>query len=155
MTPQRGLLSAAVRGVVGGLLGTTVMTLYRIPVFRALPPTAEFWAEYVGPGDAEQYWTQGLALHVLYGGAAGGVFGLLFSRLEFETEGERRLGGIGCGLGYGVALSAFGTRVVFPVLLDEELDPEERLVFHVGHVLYGLTLGTWLPAGERLGDVYE
>jgi hypothetical protein len=30
------------------------------------------------------------------------------------------------------------------------LDADERLVFHVGHLVYGLTLGTWL--GSRTSD---
>jgi len=53
---QRGLTSGSglrvvrglIRGVVGGLIATVLMTLYRFPVFRALPPTADFWAKYVG-----------------------------------------------------------------------------------------------------------
>ena len=146
---------AVVRGVVGGFIATTVMTLYRIPVFRALPPTAEFWAKFVGSGEAEQYPIEGLLLHFGYGGAAGGLFGLAFGRLSFETDVEKVRSGIFAGLGFGLLLSVFGTRVVFDRLLDEDLETDEALVFHVGHAIYGLTLGTWLSSREAVGEVYE
>jgi len=29
------------------------------------------------------------------------------------------------------------------------------VIFHVGHVIYGLTLGTWIGFRERKGEVYE
>lgn len=160
---QRGLTSGSglrvlrglVRGVVGGLIATVLMTLYRFPVFRALPPTADFWAKYVGGDDAEAHLTVGLVLHFLYGGIAGGLFGVGISLLEFRSERERNLGVIGLALAYGLALSAFGTRFVFRYLLDEEIEADEAVIFHVGHVIYGLTLGTWVSFRARKGEVYE
>ncbi|MWV65446.1 hypothetical protein GRS48_11550 [Halorubrum sp. JWXQ-INN 858] len=151
----RRALRGLYRGVVGGLIATAMMTLYRFPVFRALPPTADFWAKYVGGGDPEAYPGIGLILHVVYGGAAGGLFGVGISLVDFRSERQRDLGAIGLSLAYGLALSVFGTRVVFQHLLDEELEPAEALVFHVGHAIYGLTLGTWMTSRERSGDVYE
>lgn len=148
------VVQAAVRGLLGGLIATAVMTVYRFPLFRALPPTSEFWATYVG-GEPEQYPLAGLVLHFLYGGVAGGVFGLVFGQFRFRSERDRRLASIVLSLGYGLVLSVFGTRVVFRHLLDEELEPDELAVFHVGHVIYGLTLGTWLSSRERAGEVYE
>jgi len=62
---------------------------------------------------------------------------------------------IGLSLVYSLALSAFGTRVLFRYLLDEELESDETVIFHVGHVIYGLTLGTWIGFRERKGEVYE
>lgn len=144
-----------IQGIVGGLVATVLMTLYRFPLFRALPPTAEFWAMYIAGGEPEEYPGAGLVLHFLYGSAAGGLFGIGFSLLDFRSERSRRLGAIGLTFGYGLLLSVFGTRVVFRRLLDEELEPDEAAVFHVGHVIYGLTLGTWLSSRERSGDVYE
>lgn len=131
------------------------MTLYRFPVFRALPPTADFWAKYVGGGDPETYLGTGLVLHVMYGGVAGGLFGVVTNRLGIGGEESHGLGGIGLSLAYGLALSAFGTRFVFRYLLDEDLEPNEAVIFHVGHVIYGLTLGTWLSFDERIGEAYE
>ncbi|MDZ5810905.1 hypothetical protein U4E84_06055 [Halorubrum sp. AD140] len=150
-----GVLRGLLRGVVGGLLATALMTLYRFPVFRALPPTADFWAKYVGGGDAEAHPATGLLLHFLYGATAGGLFGVGISLVDFRSERERRLGVIGLSTAYGLALSAFGTRFLFPFLLDEELEPDEAVIFHVGHVVYGLTLGTWIGFRDRKGEVYE
>ncbi|SFL34694.1 hypothetical protein SAMN04487950_3476 [Halogranum rubrum] len=149
------LIRACLRGCTGGLIATLVMTLYRMPIFRALPPTAEFWAQYLGGGEAEQYPLEGFALHLLYGTAAGAVFGPVFTVCNARTTVNRDAVGVAVGLVYGLALSAFGTRVVFRHVLNQELEPEHVLVFHVGHAIYGLTLGTWLSSRERLGDVYE
>ena len=143
------------RGVVGGIIATAIMTLYRFPVFRALPPTAEFWASVVSGGKPEQYPVIAFFLHFVYGAGAGGVFGYLFSKLRFRSERERRLGATVLALCYGVALSVFGTRVIFRHILDERLEPDEAIIFHVGHVIYGLTLGTWMSSREQVGDVYE
>lgn len=148
-------LGAVVRGCVGGLVATAVMTAYRIPIFRALPPTAEFWARYVGGGDAEQYFLEGLLLHFSYGTAAGGAFGALLSFVHPRSRLDRELTTLVAGLVYGLLLSAFGSRVVFRYVLRRDLEPEEALVFHVGHVVYGLTLGTWIGSRERYGEVYE
>jgi len=150
-----GVLHAAARGVLGGLVATVLMTLYRFPLFRALPPTAEFWAMYVAGGEPEQYPAKGLLLHLLYGGVGGGIFGLGFSLVDVRTERNRRFSAVALSVAYSIALSVFGTRVIFRRLLDEELEADERLVFHVGHVIYGLTLGTWLSSRERSGEVYE
>lgn len=142
-------------GVKGGLIATAVMSVYRLPVFRALPPTAAFWAQYVGGGDAAQYPGLGLVLHFLYGGVAGGVFGLVFDRINFPSATDLRRGGLVAGVAYGLLLSAIGDWLVFRRLLDEELDADEALVFHVGHVVYGLTLGTWMGTREAFGEIYD
>lgn len=152
---EQSIFRGLVRGVIGGLIATVLMTLYRFPLFRGLPPTAEFWAMFVRGGDPEQYPVAGLVLHFLYGGAAGGLFGLGFSMIDFRTERDRRLGAIALSLVYGVVLSVFGMRILLRRLLGEELDPDEGTVFHVGHVIYGLTLGTWLSSREQSGEVYE
>ena len=153
--PRWNLFRAMVRGVGGGLIATVLMTLYRFPLFRALPPTAEFWATFVRGGEPEQYPIAGLLLHFLYGGVGGGVFGVGFSKINFKSERHRRLGAIGLSMVYGLALSVFGTQVIFKRLLGKELEPDEGAVFHVAHVIYGLTLGTWMSSRERLGEVYE
>lgn len=156
LVPSRAtVVRAVLRGVKGGLIATFVMTLYRLPIFRSLPPTAEFWAEYVTGDEAESHLPVGLVLHALYGGVGGGAFGLVFDHLAFDTEAARGRRGLAYGLGYGLFLSLVGTRVVFGRLLDEDLDADETLVFHAGHVIYGLTLGTWLGTQEGFGDVYE
>ncbi|MBX0286380.1 hypothetical protein [Haloarcula salinisoli] len=149
------LLRSLARGSVGGLVATVVMTVYRIPVFKALPPTAEFWARFVGGGDVEEYFVPGLLLHLLYGVIGGAVYGILASFTDVDDPVAReRLSVLG-GLAYGLGLSAFGSRVVFVRLLGRELQSEDALVFHVGHAIYGVTLGTFVATSESAGDVYR
>jgi hypothetical protein len=143
------------RGLSGGLIATFVMTIYRLPIFRALPPTAEFWATYVGDGDADRHLAVGLVLHFLYGGVAGALFGPAFAYLRPRTGLADERVGLLAGIAYGLALSVFGIRVVFERLFGESLEPDEALVFHVGHLIYGLTLGTWISTREAFGEVYE
>ena len=124
------------------------MTLSRLPLFRTLPPSAELWARYVVGGEPEQYSVEGFVLHLLHGGVGGGLFGLGFSLVDGRTERRRRFSVVALGVVYSLTLSVFGSRVVFRRLLGTELAADERLVFHVGHVIYGLTLGAWMSARE-------
>ena len=87
--------------------------------------------------------------------AAGAAFGPAFAALDARTSVGRDELGVAAGLTYGLALSAFGSRVLLRRLLGRGLEPEHALVFHVGHAIYGLTLVTWLASRERLGEVYE
>lgn len=147
----RGLVDGAADGAVGGLLATVAMTVYRLPVARSLPPTAAFWARYVGDAPAEEYSGVGLALHLAYGAGAGAVFGALFraAGLGELSEHRREAAGVAFGTLYGLALSAFGSRVVLGRLLEMDPAPDEALVFHVGHVVYALALGTWVGSRTR------
>jgi hypothetical protein len=152
---RRRVVGEILRGCVGGCIATVVMTVYRLPIFNGLPPTAEFWARYVGGGDADQYFVQGLVLHFLYGTVAGGAYGLLHSRFHESNPMSREVVSVLSGLLYGLSLSVFGSRVLFVRVLGRELRAEDALVFHVGHVIYGLTLGTWMGDRERYGEVYD
>lgn len=161
-----------VEGAKAGLVGTVTMTAYRLPVSRSLPPTARFWAKFVSGGDPDDHLLPAAALHLLYGTVAGVVFGLLASISAGATSDEdgqspesdsrtdstedarqtARLEAVGLltGVLYALGLSIFGERVMLERLLDVDLAPDERLVFHAGHVVYGLSLGTWF--GSRTGD---
>jgi hypothetical protein len=143
----RGLLL----GVKGGIVATVAMSAFREPISKSPPPTAWFWRKFVaGEGDPEDYPIAGLVLHVIYGVGGGVAFGgLLASRLA-AVEGESKAAEAArerratlWGLVYGLALSQFGLSVVLKRLLGMDLAPDERFVFHVSHVVYGLTLGTW------------
>jgi len=145
------------RGLEGGALATLVMTVYRLPVTRSLPPTAEFWSKYVSRDDPYNHPVVALLLHVVYGVVSGGVFATLFrSRDAVEPEpGEHgppspsgHVSATIYGFLYGLALSAFGETFVLGTLLDVE--PDDRFAFHVSHVLYGITLGAWV--GTRTSD---
>ncbi len=151
---------------MGGVVATLVMTAYRLPVSRSLPPTARFWSKFVAGGRPEDQPLPALALHLLYGAGAGAAFGLLAPRPSDasatpgtgsdartdDADETARLEAVGllAGVGYALALSAFGERALLDRLLDVDLDSDERLVFHAGHVVYGLALGTWV--GSRTGD---
>jgi len=144
------------RGAEGGALATVVMTVYRLPVTRSLPPSAEFWARYVAGGDPKDHSVAALVLHLAYGVAAGVLFAALLPEREsvIPAPGSRgppspaqEVSTTVSGLGYGLALSVFGERVVLGALLD--VDPDDRFAFHVGHALYGITLGAWLGTRTR------
>jgi len=148
-------------GVVGGAIATVVMTAYRMPVTTSLPPSAEFWATYVAGGESDEYPVAALLLHLGYGAAAGGVFGVLFrlgmrDRLgnpdgDAQRDRLREAIGLLAGVGYGLALSVFGSRLLIARLLPMDLDPTERFVFHASHAVYGLSLGSWV-AGQMTVD---
>lgn len=141
-------------GLLGGLVATVVMTAFRMPISESLPPTARFWATYVGRGDEDDYPLQALLLHLAYGSLAGGVYGALGGSGRLPSTAARERRGMLCGTAYGLALSVFGVRVVLARLLGTDLDPDERLVFHAGHLVYGFTLGTWVgsAAAESAGE---
>ena len=149
-TEEVALSRRVAAGTQGGLVATLVMTAYRLPVSRSLPPTALFWAEYVAGGESSDHPVAGLLLHLLYGVAGGALFGALLPSRESRDTAEREGFALVLATGYGLALSAFGERVVLERLLGLDPTADERLVFHVSHLVYGLTLGTWF--GSRTGD---
>ena len=133
---------AVLLGAKSGVVATVVMTVFRMPLADSLPPTADFWARYVGGGDPEDYPIVGLLLHLAYGAA-------LVRSPRVGTTVERERNGVLLGVAYALLLSVFGERVLLRHLLGMDLKPDERFVFHVGHVVYGLTLGAWV--GSRSG----
>lgn len=141
--------AALTYGSLGGFVATVSMTVFRMPTSKSLPPTAQFWATFVGGGEPEEYPVVALLLHLVYG-IGGGVFFALLSpgREDDETVAESK--GAILGTVYGVGLSVFGMRVLLERILDTDPDTDERLVFHISHVVYGLTLGTWV--GSRFGN---
>ncbi|WP_313696181.1 hypothetical protein [Halorarum halobium] len=140
-------LHAAVVGLSGGALATGVMSAFRLPVARSPPPTAWLLARVRG-GDPSDHVGVGLLLHLLYGTVAGGVFGVLTDPFLSGAEATRERRATALGAAYGALLSAFGVAVLLDRLLGLDLDPDERFVFHVSHLVYGLTLGTWVGSNE-------
>lgn len=138
------------RGAEGGAVATLVMTAYRLPVSRSLPPTAEFWSKFVSGDGPYDHPVIALVLHAVYGIMAGiGLALLLPSREPIDDEsgvgppspsGEVRLTVL--GLVYGLVLSAVGEKIILGMVLD--IDPDDWFAFHIGHVLYGITLGAWV-----------
>jgi len=126
------------------------MTAYRLPVSRSLPPRAEFRSKLVSGDDPYDHPLIALVLHAGYGILAGIGFALLLpSRDPIEDES-----GVGppspsgkvqltvLGPIYGLLLSAVGERILLEMVLD--IDPDDRFAFHIGHVLYRITLGAWI-----------
>ena len=129
-------------GGVGGAMATLVMTLFREPTARSLPPTAHFLSHWLG-GSPDDYPLSALALHFLYGIGGGVGFGLSWRWLNPRGEHPETVGLL-VGSLYGIAMSVFGERVVLPYLAGVNLEGDETAVFHAGHVVYGITLGVWV-----------
>ncbi|WP_265109286.1 DUF6789 family protein [Halosolutus halophilus] len=144
---------ATIRGLQAGFVATVIMTAFRLPIMRSLPPSANFWSQYVTGGDPEEHPIAGLVLHFAYGIQAGALFGGLFALQDAERSIEPEQRGIIWGMIYGMALSAFGTQIVLKELLGIRLDSDELALFHAGHLVYGLSLGAWV--GSRTEGVED
>jgi len=138
-----------VLGAKSGVVATVVMTLFRLPISHSPPPPATLLAKLLG-GEPEDHTLGALPLHLIYGVAAGVAYAAAspLDPDESDVRAERR--GVIRGAAFGLGLSAFGKRVLLEGLLGMDLDADERFVFHVGHLVYGLTLGAWL--GSATGD---
>lgn len=130
-------------GVQGGVFATLVMTVYRMPIARSPPPTAEFIEQYVPGVHTGDHPIAALVLHFLYGIGGGLVFGMLHPHRPTQ-EHEPETWGFFWGMVYGIALSVFGERVVIGRLLGQNLSEDESLIFHAGHLVYGVALGAWV-----------
>ena len=144
---------AALRGLQAGFVATFVMTAFRLPIMRSLPPSANFWSRYVAGGEPEDHPLAGLVLHFVYGTSAGAVFGVLFALFDADRAIEPEQRGLLWGAVYGMALSAFGSQVMLKEVLDVRLDADELSLFHAGHLVYGLALGAWV--GSRTEGVED
>lgn len=147
---ERATLQALALGASGGFVATFVMTAFRLPISRSLPPTAEFWTTYVRPGEPDEATLPAILLHFIYGMGAGVVYVVAAPDFSNASEAGAEGRGVVTAVAYSLLLSAFGLRVVLGTLLDQELSPDEKLIFHLGHVVYGVTLGAWL--GSRATD---
>ena len=141
------LRRAAWLGAKRGVQATAAMTAFRLPISRSPPPPSYLVAKLFD-GDPGECPVSGMVLHFVYGTVAGSVFGAWFERRASGPDAERERDGVVLGSLYGVALSAFGNRVLMDRLLGLDLDDDERFVFHVSHLVYGLTLGTALGSDE-------
>ncbi|MFC4448973.1 hypothetical protein [Halorussus aquaticus] len=163
------LAARIAEGARAGFVATLVMTAYRLPVSRSLPPTALFWSKFVSGDDPDDHPIIALALHLLYGAVGGAIFGALTPFDAGSSAGStgshepgrstdddhretasREVVGLLWGSVYALALSVFGERVVLERVLDMDPEVDERLVFHAGHLVYGLSLGTLF--GSRTSD---
>jgi len=144
---------AGLRGLQAGFVATLIMTAFRLPIMRSLPPSANFWSTYVGSGEPEDYPIIGLLLHLLYGTLGGAVFGGIFALLSAERSIEAEQRGIVWGAVFGLVSSAFGNQIMLNELLDIRLEADELTLFHAGHLVYGIALGAWV--GSRTEGVED
>lgn len=143
------------RALQGGLFATVVMTAFRLPILRSLPPTANFWSKYVGRGHPEEYTGIGLVLHLVYGAVGGAIFGLLYATLDLFPGAATETRGVIWGGAYGMALSVFGDRVVLQRALGMPVEEGTETVFHTSHLIYGVALGGWVGSRMDLTESYE
>lgn len=141
---SRQRLRSALLGLKGGAFATFVMTVFRTPISKSLPPTAEFWAKFVAGGDPEDHPLPAFILHFVYGVSGGVLYGILFERPDERTRAGIELHDLARALVFSLGLSLFGSRVILSRLLGMDLERDESLMFHVGHVIYGLALGAWV-----------
>ncbi|WP_435551029.1 DUF6789 family protein [Natrinema sp. CGMCC1.2065] len=150
---EEHLADAVARGLQGGVVATLLMTAFRLPLLRSLPPSANFWSQYVAGGDPDEQPLAGLVLHLVYGVSSGAIFGGLFSLYTAGRSIEPEQRGLVWGSVYGMVLSAFGAQVMLEKLLDVRLEADELALFHAGHLVYGLSLGAWV--GSRTEGVAD
>ncbi|WP_254532034.1 hypothetical protein [Natrinema gelatinilyticum] len=147
------VFGAAIRGGQAGFVATLIMTAFRLPILRSLPPSANFWSQYVAGGDPGDHPIAALALHLVYGTCSGVVFGVLFSLYDAGRSIEPEQRGLVWGSVYGMVLSAVGVQFVLQDLLDIRLEADELALFHAGHLVYGLSVGAWV--GSRTEGVED
>lgn len=147
------VIPSATRGLQAGFVATLIMTAFRLPILRSLPPSANFWARYISGGEPEDHPIMGLILHVMYGTSAGAIFGGLFTLLDAERSIEPEQRGLLWGGVYGLVLSVFGSQIMLEELLDIRLEADELALFHASHAVYGLSLGAWV--GSRTEGVED
>lgn len=140
-------MDAWISGLLAGLIATVVMTPVMMMGMSGPPGPSRLFAKITG-GDAN---SQGLKMagmmgHMVYGGVAGLVFGVLAVDAFGWTSGL-----IGWGLLFGVVLMAVMMMVWAPVIgMMAEMKTMEQsarmkmAVFAMGaHLVYGAVLG-WL-----------
>ena len=133
-------------GLLGGLLATIVMTVFMMTLGDdSPPPTALFYAEYVGDGSPDEYMMQGMVLHFIYGISAGGALALLLilAGIDPIDSVEALLAGLSYGVGLFVGAAVFWMKIV----LDMDPEPRDVGLFALFHIVYGLVLGAVIAVG--------
>lgn len=144
-----------VHGALAGALGAACMTALRMAAHRAgwlevmVPQAVEVWARdetrFRRSRDTASHHVADQLLHVGYGGAAGAAYAALVRRRARASPGR--------ALGFGGALWAFGSLVLFPALRIARplwrASPREELVNFGAHALYGAVTVYLLDELER------
>jgi hypothetical protein len=138
-------MASVIAGLVGGVVATIVMTIAMMVMGDGgPPPTARLVAKFAG-GDPEDYAMPGLALHLIYGIVAGGVFAVGVPAIGLD------LGSLGIaialGVVYGIVLMIGGMVFWMRMVIGLEPEPGMMTMFGTVHVIYGIVLGAFLGAG--------
>lgn len=133
-------------GLVGGLVATIVMTAAMMTLGDGSPPpTAAFWATYVGGGSPDEYLMQGMVLHLGYGTGAGIAFAWLgVAGLIAYGSIDTLAGGLVNGIAYGIVLFVVAAVVWMRIVLRMDAEPRQVGMFLLFHLVYGVVLGAVL-----------
>jgi hypothetical protein len=136
-----------VDGLAGGIVATIVMTAFMLALGDdSPPPTAVFYAKYVGNGRPSDYMPQGMFLHVMYGIGAGVVFAYLGVAGLLAFTPANLTNGVSNGLVYGFVLFAGAAVFWMNIVLDLDPEPADVAQFLGFHLVYGAVLGAWVGA---------
>lgn len=135
---------SVISGLAGGLLATIVMTAVMMMVGEGgPPPTADLVAKFAD-GKPDDHAMPGMVLHLLYGTAAGGVFGygvpLIISDATLAVT-------TALGVGYGLVLMLSGMVFWLRLVIGLEPDMDMMKVFLLVHLVYGVVLGAFVGTG--------
>jgi hypothetical protein len=150
---MRKTQQALVHGALAGALGAACMTALRMAAHRAgwlevmVPQAVEVWAREksgIRASDTASHHVADQLLHLGYGAFAGAAYaGLARPRRANSTR----------ALGFGTALWAFGSAVLFPALRIARplwrASPREELINLSAHGLYGAVTVYLLDEFER------
>lgn len=138
-------MTSILGGAAGGLVATIVMTAFMVLLGDDLPPpTAVFYAEYVGDGAPTDYMPQGMVLHLFYGTGAGAVFGALGDAGLFVFTPVGLTTGVLNGLVYAVVLLVGAAGFWMNLVLDMDADLRQMAMMALFHLIYGTVLGAWV-----------
>ncbi len=157
--PNRGTLgNGVVVGLVGGLVGSTVMNLLGIPLFLALGGTASLNFRIIGDSAAGFFARvgiripggvrPGIAWYYLIGALLGAIFGSAAQRVDaLRVLSVRR--GIGLGVLYAEVMSLPMLATGAVVLQMKAAHAAQWFgISSVLHVAYGIVLGMIVSRGR-------
>jgi hypothetical protein len=137
-----------VDGLAGGIVATIVMTAFMMALGDdSPPPTAAFYAKYIGEGGPDDYMPQGMFLHMMYGLGAGVAFAYLGVADLFLLTPVDLTNGVLNGLAYGFVLFVGAAVFWMNIVLDMDPEPADVVQFLLFHLVYGAVLGAWVGAG--------
>lgn len=135
-------------GLAGGIVATIAMTAFMMALGDdSPPPTAAFYAKYIGDGTPDDYMPQGMFLHMMYGLGAGLAFAYLGTADLFLFTPANLTNGVINGLVYGFVLFVGAAVFWMNVVLDMDPEPADIGLFLFFHLVYGGVLGAWVGAG--------